>query len=205
MKRTIKFSILAVLLAITGSLSAHTMLNGGFKLSLLQTNKDNVDVYGGFYAGFSQNVILSRHVGVAPGIYFTRISGEKETPVAGVTTHSTLNENAIAIPVPLDVMIHITDVSCLYIYGGPEFNIGISSKSDYWVGDSETHLTTDFYEEGVNGELNRFNISWLAGVGAKFDFLNVNLGVGGNFFNRLYDSNDTQKAINVILGIGLAF
>ena len=36
-------------------------------------------------------------------------------------------------------------------------------------------------------------------------FLNVNLGVGGNFFNRLYDSNDTQKAINVILGIGLAF
>ena len=175
MKRTIKFSILAVLLAITGSLSAQTMINGGFKISLLQTNKENVDVYGGFYAGFSQNVILSRHVGVAPGIYFTRISGEKETPVAGVTTHSTLNENAIAIPVPLDVMIHITDVSCLYIYGGPEFNIGISSKSDYWVGDSETHLTTDLYEEGANGELNRFNISWLAGVGAKFDFLNVNL------------------------------
>lgn len=205
MKRTIKFSILAVLLAITGSLSAQTMINGGFKISLLQTNKEDVDVYGGFYAGFSQNVILSRHVGVAPGIYFTRMAGEKETPVAGVTTHSTLNENAIAIPVPLDVMIHITDVSCLYIYGGPEFNIGISSKGDYWIGDSETHLTTDFYEEGARGELNRFNISWLAGVGAKFDFLNVNLGVGGNFFNRLYDSNDTQKAINVILGIGLAF
>lgn len=205
MKKTIKFAIFAALLAMAGSLSAQTMINGGFKITVLQTDNQDSKAYGGFYAGATQNVVLSRHVGVAPGIYFTRMSGEKETPVAGVTTHSTLNENAIAIPVPLDVMIHITDVSCLYIYGGPEFNIGISSKGDYWIGDSETHLTTDFYEEGARGELNRFNISWLAGVGAKFDFLNVNLGVGGNFFNRLYDSNDTQKAINVILGIGLAF
>lgn len=205
MKKTIKFAIFAALLAMTGSLSAQTMINGGFKLTLLQTNKQDLDVYGGYYAGFTQNVVLSRHVGVAPGIYFNHIGGEKETPTAGITTHSTLNENAIAVPVPLNVMMHITDVSFFYIFAGPEFNIGISSKGESWIGDSETHMTYNLYDEGVPGELGRYNISWIAGVGGKFDFLNVNLGMSGNFGNRLYNSNDTQKAINVFLGIGLAF
>ena len=205
MKKTIKFAMFAVLLAMAGSLSAQTMINGGFKLTLLQTNKQDLDVCGGYYAGFTQNVILSRHVGVAPGIYFNHISGEKESTVAGGTAHSNLNENAIAIPVPINVMMHITDVSFFYIFVGPEFNIGISSKGESWIGDSETHVTYDLYEEGVPGELGRYNISWLGGVGGKFDFLNVNLGISGNIFNRLYDSNDTQKAISVFLGIGLAF
>lgn len=205
MKKTIKFAIFAALLAMAGSLSAQTMINGGFKLTLLQTNKQDVDVYGGYYAGLTQNVILSRHIGVAPGIYFNHIGGEKESTVAGITTHSTLNENAIAIPVPLNVMIHLTEVSMLYVFAGPEFNIGITSKSESWIGNSETHLTTNLYDEGVPGELGRYNISWIGGIGGKFDFLNVNLGLSGNFFNRLYESNDTQKAINVVLGIGLAF
>ena len=205
MKKTIKFAVFAVLLAMAGSLSAQTMINGGFKLTLLQTNKQDLDVYGGYYAGFTQNVILSRHVGVAPGIYFNHISGEKESTVAGATIHSTLNENAIAIPVPINVMMHITDVSMFYIFAGPEFNIGISSKGESWLGDSETHATYDLYEEGVPGELGRYNISWIGGVGGKFDFLNVNLGISGNIFNRLYDSDDTQKAFNLFFGIGLAF
>ena len=205
MKKTIRFALFATLLAMAGSLSAQTMINGGFKLTLLQTNKQDLDVYGGYYAGFTQNVILSRHVGVAPGIYFNHTAGEKESTVAGVVTHSKLNENAIAVPIPINVMIHLTDVSMLYIFAGPEFNIGITSKSESWIGDSETHLTTNLYDEGVPGELGRYNVSWIGGIGGKFDFLNVNLGLSGNFFNRLYNSNDTQKAINVFLGIGLAF
>jgi hypothetical protein len=205
MKKTIRFALFAALLAMAGSLSAQTMINGGFKLTLLQTNKQDLDVYGGYYAGFTQNVVLSRHVGVAPGIYFSRFSGDNENTVAGTAIHNKLTESEIAIPVPINVMMHITDVSMFYIYGGPEFNIGIFSKGERWLGDSEIHDTFDLYEEGAPGELGRFNISWIGGVGAKFDFLNVNLGLSGNFFNRLYESNDTQKAINVILGIGLAF
>ena len=205
MKRTIKFAMFAALLALAGSLSAQTMINGGFKLTLLQTNKQDVDVYGGYYAGFTQNVILSRHVGVAPGIYFNHISGEKESTVAGATLHSNLNENAIAIPVPINLMMHITDVSFFYLFAGPEINMGLSSKSEWRLGDSETRTTYDLYEDGVPGELGRFNISWIGGVGGKFDFLNVNLGLSGNMFNRLYDSEDTQKAINIFLGVGLAF
>lgn len=205
MKKTIKFAIFAALLAMTGSLSAQTMINGGFKITVLQTDNQDGVAYGGFYAGFTQNMQLSRHVGVAPGVYFSRFSGDNESTVLGVTTHNKMTESEIAIPVPINVMMHITDVSMFYIYVGPEFNIGISSKGENWLGDSETHVTYNLYEEGVPGELGRYNISWIGGIGAKFDFLNVNLGVSGNFFNRLYDSDINQKAINVFLGIGLAF
>lgn len=205
MKKTIKFAIFAALLAMTGSLSAQTMINGGFKITVLQTDNQDAKAYGGFYAGATQNVVLSRHVGVAPGIYFSRFTGDNENTVAGTAIHNKLTESEIAIPVPINVMMHITDVSMFYIYGGPEFNIGIFSKGERWLGDSEIHDTFDLYEEGAPGELGRFNISWIGGVGAKFDFLNVNLGVSGNFFNRLYDSDINQKAINILLGIGLAF
>ncbi|MBQ6069713.1 MAG: outer membrane beta-barrel protein [Bacteroidales bacterium] len=205
MKRTIKFAIFAALLAMVGSASAQTMINGGLKVSALQTDNQDAKAYGGFYAGFTQNVALSRHVGVAPGIYFNRIAGDNETTVAGITTHNKLTENAIAVPVALNLQMHLTDVSCLYIYAGPEFNIGISSKAEGWVGNSDNHASYDLYEEGVPGELGRYNISWLGGIGAKFDFLNVNLGMSGNFFNRLYDSDIQQKAISLYLGIGLAF
>ena len=205
MKKTIKFAIFAALLAMAGSLSAQTMINGGFKITVLQTDNQDSKAYGGFYAGATQNVVLSRHVGVAPGIYFSRFSGDNESTVAGITTHNKMTESEIAVPVPINVMLHITDVSMFYIYVGPEFNIGLSSKAESWLGDSDNHLTLNLYDEGVPGELGRYNISWIGGIGAKFDFLNVNLGVSGNFFNRLYDSDINQKAINVLLGIGLAF
>ncbi|MBO4599218.1 MAG: outer membrane beta-barrel protein [Bacteroidales bacterium] len=205
MKKTIRFAMLAVLLAMAGSLSAQTMINGGFKITVLQTDNQDSKAYGGFYAGATQNVVLSRHVGVAPGIYFSRFTGDNESTVAGITTHNKLTESEIAVPVPINVMMHITDVSMFYIYVGPEFNIGLSSKGESWLGDNETHTTYDLYEEGVPGELGRYNISWIGGIGAKFDFLNVNLGLSGNIFNRLYDSDINQKAINVLLGIGLAF
>ena len=205
MKKTIKFAMFAALLAMAGSLSAQTMINGGFKVTVLQT--DNQDAIGcfGYYGGFTQNVVLSRHVGVAPGIYFTRFTGDSESTVAGTTIHNQITENAIAIPVPIDVMIHLTEVSCLYFFVGPEFNIGISSKGERWIGDNGEHTTYDLYEEGAPGELGRYNISWMGGVGGKFDFLNVNLGISGNIFNRLYDSDINQKAINLFFGIGLAF
>ena len=205
MKKTIKFAIFAALLAMTGSLSAQTMINGGIKITVLQTDNQDAKAYGGFYAGATQNVVLSRHVGVAPGIYFSRFTGDNESTTAGITTHNKMTESEIAVPVPINVMMHITDVSMFYIYAGPEFNIGLSSKAEGWLGDSENHMTIDLYEEGVPGELGRYNISWIGGIGAKFDFLNVNLGVSGNFFNRLYDSDINQKAINILLGIGLAF
>ena len=204
MKKIIRIGLFMSLLAIAGSLSAQTMINGGFKVTLLLNDGQADKAYAGYYAGLTQNITLSRHIGVAPGVYFSRFTGDNMKTVGDIEYHDMLTENEIAIPVPINVMLHITDVSMIYIYGGPEFNVGITSKSQKWIND-EAPLTTDLYEQGVPGELGRFNISWIAGVGSKFDFLNVNIGLSGNFFNRLYQSNVKQKAFNVFMGIGLAF
>ena len=105
----------------------------------------------------------------------------------------------------MNVRIYFTDVSYMYIFAGPEFNVGITSKGEVWVDDSHIDTQYDSYEDGSMYERNRYNISWIGGVGAKFDILNIVLGASGNCFNRLYESKHTEKAVNVFAGIGLVF
>ncbi len=205
MKKTIKLTIFAALLAMTGSLSAQTLLNGGGKITLLN-NKEDIEVYPGFYAGVTQTVELSRHVCLDLGVYYTRFSGKGYKEENGVKVNNfSRQEDAIAIPVPLKVRMWVSEVSYLYILGGVEALVGITSKGETWVNEGDPHVKTNYYDQGVPGELGRYNLNWMGGLGAKIDFLNLNLGITGNIFNRLYESDATQKAYTVFLGAGLAF
>ncbi|MBR3412992.1 MAG: outer membrane beta-barrel protein [Bacteroidales bacterium] len=207
MKRIIKNAILVMLLAVTGSLSAQTMINGGYKVNLLNHEGDeSLEIFGGYYVGLTQNVALSAHTGWAPGIYFTRFSGEYTNTKEGVESHHSQTETAIAVPAPLNAHLNFTEKSCLYLFAGPEFNIGIGSKGSTWLGEGSTKVSYDSYEEGSIYERNRFNISWIGGVGLKLDFATFSMGATGNFFNRMVSDNlAPEKAYSLFFGLGLAF
>ena len=206
MKRTIKTTLFILLLAVTGSISAQTMINGGYKVNILSHDADAIDIFGGYYAGFTQNVALSAHTGWAPGIYFTRFSGDYPNPSEGIVSHHEMTEMAIAVPTPINAHINFTDKSCLYFFVGPEFNIGISSKGKVWVEDSQSNTSYDSYEEDTPFERNRYNISWIGGLGLKLDFVTFTAGATGNFFNRMAAENVTpEKAYSLFFGLGLAF
>ena len=204
MKKIIKNAILVVMLVATGSLSAQTMINGGYKVNMLtHESPESLDIFGGYYVGISQNVAFSPHTGWTPGIYFTRFSGDYVNSKA--EQHHSLTEAAIAVPAPLNAHINFTERSCLYLFIGPEFNIGISSKGSEWVDGSDDRTSFDSYKENSIYERNRFNISWIGGIGLKLDFVTFSIGGSGNFFNRMAADNLTEKAYSLFFGLGLAF
>ena len=207
MKKIIKLTIFAALLVMMSSLSAQTMINGGYKVNLLNhEGSESLDIFGGYYVGLTQNVALSAHTGWSPGVYFTRFTVDATNTVAGFESHHSQTEAAIAVPAPLNVHLNFTEKSCFYLFAGPEFNIGISSKGTIWVENSNITTSYDSYEEGSMYERNRFNISWIGGVGLKLDFVTFTIGATGNFFNRMVsDDLAPEKAYSLFFGLGLAF
>ena len=208
MKKTIKTLILTTLMVMAGSLSAQTLINGGFDFMQLQVGKDAKYNYPGFHAGLATNVALSKHIGVTPGIFFSRHTADNPTTVAGITNHSKYTESSINVPVLPNVRLYISEISYFYIFVGPEFNIGISAKSDNWVEGLDAHLEKNYFDDktvSASEEMRRYNISLMFGAGVKLDFVNITLGATGNLFNQHYKDNIVQKGYRAFICAGFVF
>ena len=72
MKKAIKTLILTTLMVMAGSLSAQSLINGGFDFMQLRVGDNKPANYPGFHVGAATNMALSKHIGVTPGIFFSR-------------------------------------------------------------------------------------------------------------------------------------
>lgn len=197
MKKSIKALVLTTLMVMAGGLSAQTLINGGFDAMMLNIDGKNSQVLPGFHAGITTNVALSRHIGVAPGIYYSRHSGD-------LFENQKYTESTVNIPVVPNVRLYFSELSYVYIFAGPEFNIGITAKSSI-PGESESFNYYDDKSVSAAQEMRRYNISVMFGAGIKLDFIDITLGATGNIFNQHYIDNIDQKAYRVFLGAGFVF
>lgn len=208
MKKSIKTLILTALLVMAGSLSAQSLINGGFDYMQLRVGDNKPANYPGFHVGAATNVALSKHIGVTPGIFFSRHTADNKTAVAGITHHSKYTESTVNIPVLPNVRLYLSEISYFYIFAGPEFNIGVSAKSDNWVDGLDAHLEKNYYDDktvSASEEMRRYNISIMFGIGFKLDFVNITLGATGNLFNQHYKNDIDQKAYRAFASAGFVF
>ena len=208
MTKTIKTIILTALMVMAGSLSAQTLINGGFDFMQLYVNDNKPSNYPGFHVGASTNVALSRHIGVAPGIYFSRHTGDNQTTIASVTSHNKYTESTVNIPVLPNVRLYLSELSYFYIFVGPEFNIGVSAKNEIWTDGIDAKVTKDYYDDETvssKEEMRRYNISLMLGVGIKIDFVDITLSATGNLFNQHYKDDINQRAYRAFLSAGFVF
>ena len=116
MKKSIKTLILTALLVMAGSLSAQSLINGGFDYMQLRVGDNKPANYPGFHVGAATNVALSKHIGVTPGIFFSRHTADNKTAVAGITHHSKYTESTVNIPVLPNVRLYLSEISYFYIF-----------------------------------------------------------------------------------------
>lgn len=196
MKKTL-CTLLAAAALLAGVEAQAQMSVGAGYLNITQSY-DNTSANGnGAYAGFSFNIPLAGGFGIAPGVYYT-FSNYKQDAAWGLLKGST-TEHAINVPLNLNFGCNLARDMRAFIFGGPTFQYGLSSKTKTDLAGAAT-VNGDNY---ADDDTQRFVV--YAGGGLGMDIANtfqVTVGYDHSVTNMI--KSDSHKVGRGLLKIGAA-
>lgn len=218
MKKIYAILLTAVLLLVGTQAKAQLMLGGGYLNSnetTVHNSNSSVANLNGFYAGFGYNIPVVAGLGVAPGVYATMLFGaSKEGGSLGpITSSGTVKytEMAVNVPVNVNYAINLNRDTKIFLYAGPVFQYGISSKTETSgstdVGGLFTinsNGTTNNYE-GDNPNRKPFNIYVGGGAGLQAGAMQIILGYDHSVTNISAKENTQISRSQIKVGFGFAF
>lgn len=196
MKKTL-CTLLAAAALLAGVEAQAQMSVGAGYLNITQSF-DNTSANGnGAYAGLSFNIPLAGGFGIAPGVYYT-FSNYKQDAAWGLLKGST-TEHAINVPLNLNFGCNLARDMRAFIFGGPTFQYGLSSKTKTDVAGAATVNGDNYADDGTQ----RFVV--YAGGGLGMDIANkfqVTVGYDHSVTNMI--KSDSHKVGRGLLKIGAA-
>lgn len=196
MKKTL-CTLLAAAALLAGVEAQAQMSVGAGYLNITQSF-DNTSANGnGAYAGLSFNIPLAGGFGIAPGVYYT-FSNYKQDAAWGLLKGST-TEHAINVPLNLNFGCNLARDMRAFIFGGPTFQYGLSSKTKTDLAGAATVNGDNYADDGTQ----RFVV--YAGGGLGMDIANkfqVTVGYDHSVTNMI--KSDSHKVGRGLLKIGAA-
>ena len=137
MKKILSLACLVLTLSMAGKAHAQLSINAAYihqshtfyyQKDAADGLFDNVDYLDGGMIGVSLNAPLLGRVGLAPGAYISFASA-KQT-LSDTIDFSTSNIN-LKIPFYLNFKIPLSHSTNVLVFGGPVFNVGLSSLANY--------------------------------------------------------------------------
>lgn len=205
----------AMLLAATDAFAQLSIGVGYLNSTLTTTYKgkeQDKEPSNGLYMGVGFDLpILGENLKLTPGLYLSLLTGKESTTFLDIVTlQSKFTEVAINLPVHLSYGMDMGHAK-LFVYGGPTFQYGISSK--YKVdGTAATALgviaadgVIDNYKEN---DMSPFNIYLGGGLGADLNnLLRVTIGFDYGLLNLYKGDNENTKynRYNFRVGVGYLF
>lgn len=197
MKKTLCTILAAAALLAGVQASAQVSVGAGY-LNITQSY-DNTNANGnGAYAGLSFNIPIAGGLGIAPGVYYS-LANYKQDAVFGLLKGTT-TEHAVNVPLNLNFGYNLAPDMRAFIFAGPTFQYGLSSKTNTDVAGAAT-VGSDNYSDN-NGQ-QRFVI--YAGGGLGMDIANkfqVTVGYDQSVTNMI--KSDDHKVGRGLLKIGAA-
>ena len=146
MKKTL-CTLLAAAALLAGVEAQAQMSVGAGYLNITQSF-DNTSANGnGAYAGLSFNIPLAGGFGIAPGVYYT-FSNYKQDAAWGLLKGST-TEHAINVPLNLNFGCNLARDMRAFIFGGPTFQYGLSSKTKTDLAGAATVNGDNYADDGT--------------------------------------------------------
>ena len=196
MKKTL-CTLLAAAALLAGVEAQAQMSVGAGYLNITQSF-DNTSANGnGAYAGLSFNIPLAGGFGIAPGVYYT-FSNYKQDAAWGLLKGST-TEHAINVLLNLNFGCNLARDMRAFIFGGPTFQYGLSSKTKTDLAGAATVNGDNYADDGTQ----RFVV--YAGGGLGMDIANtfqVTVGYDHSVTNMI--KSDSHKVGRGLLKIGAA-
>ena len=200
MKKVFSTLLAASLMLLGTQAFAQSSVNAGYLNSTLATENSSANANGA-YAGFSFNIPVAGGLAIAPGVYYSMITGK--TLDLGTIATGTLTEHAVNVPVYLNYGIDLARDTKFFVYGGPTLQYGLASKVKYTSGFSDSSLTSDNYKDS---DYNRMNVYLGGGVGFEAGAMLVTVGYDYGMMNQYKGDNAAAcHRSNLKIGVGFAF
>lgn len=203
--------ILSIALAtvVATSAMAQFSVGAGYLNQTLKTTVSSTTTnaaFQGAYVGADASYYLGLGFSVVPGIYYGYISSDENLGLSIANVSSSTKNHYIAVPVNFKYGIKPLEGLGVFAYAGPQFSLGISSKTTTTgtvLGASGSSVLDNY---GDDGSLNRLNIS--AGVGLGVEIFNVvclEFGYNYGFLNLSKVDNVISKASTWHVGAAFLF
>lgn len=227
MKRTIALIVLAAVLAFAGTARAQVLVGAGFmnkNASVITTRVSNDSTYKskqnigkGFYVGAGYNYTIKKGIGVAAGVSFDYCKHEETF----TQTFGSIDYNYAAWLKTMDLNIPVLatykyefwyDLLVGYVYVGPVFQIGLSSKGERTrtVLDEVETTPLDYYAADTNGwrKHTKFDLGIM--IGTSFEAYGARFDIGYNFgiLERSGEGIKDGKYESILMGqffVGLGY
>lgn len=218
MKKIYALVLTAALLLAGTQAIAQPMVGAGYLNSAEKTvynNNTSIANYNGFYAGLSYNIGIAGGLGIAPGVYATMLFGSAKDggSLGPIVASGTVkySEMAVNVPVNVNYAFKLNRDTKIFVYAGPVFQYGLSSKTEVSgstdVGGLFTinsNGVTDNYT-GDNPNRKPFNIYVGGGAGLQAGSMQIILGYDQSVTNISAKDNTQISRSQIKVGFGLAF
>ena len=200
MKKTL--CILLATAALFAGVQANAQISLGAGYLNITQSYDNSNANGnGAYAGLSFNIPIAGGFGIAPGVYYS-FANYKQDAAWGLLKGTT-TEHAINVPLNLNFGYNLARDMRAFIFGGPTFQYGLSSKTKTDVAGAAT-IDGDNYSDN-NGQ-QRFVV--YAGGGLGMDIANkfqVTVGYDHSVTNMIKCTDHTSARGLLKIGAAMLF
>ena len=217
MKRIFTVILSAALFLMTTDAFAQISVGAGYLYSTLAStykgNAQDNEISNGLYMGAGFDIpVLGDDLKLTPGLYLSVLTSKTNSSFAGIANvQSIFTEVAINLPVYVSYGIEMGHAD-LFVYGGPTFQYGISSKYKVdstvavpLIGIIASDGVIDNYKEN---DYSPFNIYLGGGLGADLnEKLRVTLGFDYGLLNLYKGDQENTKynRYNFKLGFGYLF
>lgn len=217
MKRIFSIVLSAALFLMATDAFAQISVGAGYLYSTLAStykgNAQDNEISNGLYMGAGFDIpVLGDDLKLTPGLYLSVLTSKTNSSFAGIANvQSIFTEVAINLPVYLSYGIEMGHAD-LFVYGGPTFQYGISSKYKVdstvavpLIGIIASDGVIDNYKEN---DYSPFNIYLGGGLGADLnEKLRVTLGFDYGLLNLYKGDQENTKynRYNFKLGFGYLF
>lgn len=217
MKRFFTVILGAALFLMATDAFAQLSVGAGYLYSTLTStykgNAEDNEISNGLYMGAGFDIpIIGDNLKLTPGLYLNVLTNRVNANFAGVASvQSKFTEVAINLPVYISYGIELRHAN-LFVYGGPTFQYGISSKYKVdstvavpLIGVIAGDGVIDNYKEA---DYSPFNIYLGGGLGADLnETLRVTLGFDYGLLNLYKGDQENTKynRYNFKLGFGYLF
>ncbi len=197
MKKVLAIVALIAVMFVSKNAQAQSTIYAGYAPETFVTGSYSTN-YQGFFAGFTQNISLSKGLNVAAGAQFRLNTKSESNTTFGITTSSKENQFLIDVPILLNYGISVNRDITISPFVGPMFSLALAGSTQSSIGSSS--VTTNWY--GDNSNLNRFNLYATFGVDVKFNQFNVFGGYRLGLIDINKSNNITEKTNGFFIGLG---